>query len=98
MFGWRWPSQYRQQSSNTHANATCVHIRYLYYYQHQGGCKSLEAVPAKTRPVKSIDGDHHVQSHKHSVHLGHCFASGLSYFLHDLQQRLGSWQYLPEES
>ena len=59
---------------------------------------SLEAVPAKSRPVKSIDGDHHVQSHKHSVHLGHCFASGLSYFLHDLQQRLGSWQYLPEES
>jgi len=28
---------------------------------------SLEAVPAKSRPVKSIDGDHHVQIHKVST-------------------------------
>lgn len=58
---------------------------------------SLEVVPAATRQVKSINGNHHVQSHKNRVHLGHCFASGLSYFLHDLQQRPGSRQYLPEE-
>jgi len=58
---------------------------------------ALEAAPAKDRQAKSINADHHMQSHKNRVHLGHCFASGLSYFLHDLQQRLGSWQYLPEE-